>query len=109
MGSKREILEGQQEQGIEEEITYTLTAPATWGTPTGTPTVKGYLVDKDSGVYTDVTSTIFPAGAASILAQVITLPECKSMTERGLYRVEIKFSTVEGDVKEAFAWIVGTR
>ena len=107
MTSVREITEGAQEQGVEEEITYILTVPTTWGTPTGTPTVKGYsYID---GTFTDVTTTIFPVGAASIDSQVITLPECKAMTEGVRYRVEVKFSTSEGDVKEAFAWIDCTR
>ena len=69
--------------------------------------MKGYSYVKR--VYTDVTSTIFPVGAASVLGQVITLPECKALTEGITYRVEIKFSTSEGDVKEAFARIVATR
>ena len=107
MTSIREIKEGVQEQGAEEEITYTLTVPTTWGTPTGTPTVKGYSYA--SGVYTDVTTTIFPAGSATVDGQVITLPECKSMTEGVRYRVEVKFSTSEGGVLEAYAWIDGTR
>lgn len=105
MTRTREILEGRQEQGVEEEITYTLTVPTTWGVPTGTPTVKGYSVNETAQAYTDVTSTIFPTGSASIASQVITLPECKAMTEDVLYRVEIKFSTVSGDVKEAYAFI----
>lgn len=107
MATRREIKEGRQAQGIEEEITYTLTVPATWGTPTGTPTVKGYSYADET--YTDVTTTIFPAGSPSISGQVITLPECKAMTEGTVYRVEVKFSTSEGDVKEAYAWIDGER
>ena len=103
--SKREIKEGEQEQGVEEEVTYTLTVPATWGVPTGTPTVKGYSYDVATDTYTDVTSTIFPTGAASVALQVITLPECKAMTADVKYRVEVKFSCTNGDVKEAYAWI----
>jgi hypothetical protein len=103
--SIREIKEGKQEQGVEEEITYTLTVPASWGTPTGTPTVKGYSYNETTEAYTDVTSTIFPTGSASVASQVITLPECKAMTVDTLYRVEVKFGTTNGDVKEAYAWI----
>lgn len=106
---KREIKEGKQEQGIEEEITYTLTVPASWGTPTGTPTVKGYSVNEITNAYTDVTSTVFPVGAASVLAQEITLPELKALTENILYRVEIKFETSQGDILEAYAWIQAAR
>jgi len=101
--SVREILEGRQEQGTEEEITYTLTVPATWGTPTGTPTVKAYSYDGTT--YTDVTSTVIPAGSASVASQVITLPEIKSMTADVTYRIEIKFTTSEGNIMEAYGWI----
>ena len=107
--SIREIKEGKQEQGTEEEITYTLTVPTSWGTPTGTPTVKGYSVNEVTGAYTDVTSTVFPTGAASVNLQVITLPELKLLTEGVLYRVEVKFETSQGDILEAYAWIRGTR
>jgi len=103
MSSVREIKESLREQGTEEEITYTLTVPTTWGTPTGTPTVAVYSYD--GAAYTDVTSTVVPAGSASIASQVITLPEIKLLTVDTLYRVEVKFSTSEGDVKEAYAWL----
>lgn len=103
--SIREIKEGRQEQGVEEEITYRLTVPDTWGVPTGTPIVKGYSYNETNKVYTDVTSTIFPSGAATVATPVITLPECKAMTVDVLYRVEIKFDTTNGDVKEVYAWI----
>lgn len=103
----REIKEGRQEQGAEEEVTYTLTVPTTWGVPSGTPTVTGYSYDGSD--YTDDTSTIFPAGSASIVSQVITLPECKALTAGTTYRVEIKFDVTGGDVREAFAWIDGKR
>lgn len=103
--SKRQILEGEQEQGVEEEITYTLTFPTSWGVPSGTPTVKGYSVNETTGALSDVTATIFPTGAASIASQVITLPECKAMTADVLYRIEVKSSTSNGDVKEAYALV----
>jgi hypothetical protein len=108
MSNIREIAEGRQEQGVDEEITYTLTVPATWGTPTGTPTVKAFSYSS-AGAYTDVTSTVMPVGSGSIASQVITLPELKLLTEGVMYRVEVKFNTSEGDVKEAFAWIDAVR
>lgn len=105
--TSREILEGRQNQGVEEEITYTLTVPASWGTPTGTPTVKGYLFD--GSTFVDKTSTVFPAGSASVNGQVISLPEMKSLTADSLYRVEVKFDTNEGNIMEAGAWVYGER
>lgn len=109
MSAPREIKEGQQVQGIEEEITYTLTVDATWGTPSGTPTVKAYSYNQETGAYTDMTSTVMPVGTGSISGQVVTLPELKSLTENTLYRVEIKFTTSEGDIKEAYAWVWAER
>ena len=104
MKSIREILEGEQEQGVEEEITYTLTVPTSWGTPAAPLTVKAYTYDETTAAYADVTSTVMPTGSGSIASQVITLPEMKSLTTDVLYRVEIKFATGT-DVKEAYAWI----
>lgn len=101
--SNREIKEKGQEQGVEEEVTYTLTVPTTWGVPTGTPTIK--VFSYDGTAYTDVTSTIMPTGSASIASQVITLPEAKAMTVDVLYRFEMKFDITSGGVKEAYAWV----
>lgn len=103
MSDIREIKEGRQTQGVEEEVSYTLTVPTSWGTPTGTPTVKTYSYV--SGSYTDVTSTVMPVGSGNIAAPTVTLPELKLLTEGVSYRVEVKFNTTEGDVKEAYAWI----
>lgn len=108
MTSVREIKEGRQEQGIEEEITYTLTVPTSWGVPTtDAPTVKVYSYT--SQTYSDVTSTVIPAGSASVTDQVITLPEIKSLTEGITYRVEVKFNTSGGNVLEAYAWLEAKR
>lgn len=101
--SIREIKEGKQEQGVEEEVTYTLTVPTTWGTPSGTPTIKVFsYIDR---TFTDVTSTVMPTGSASISGQVITLPEAKAMTVDVMYRFEMKFDTSGGGVMEAYAWV----
>jgi hypothetical protein len=86
--SIREILEGTQRQGTTEEVTYTLTYPASWGTPTS-PTVKVYSVNETTSALTDVTSTVMPSGSASADGQVVTLPELKSLTADVLYRVVV--------------------
>lgn len=108
MPSIREIIEGKQEQGIEEEITYKLTVPASWGVPTTPLTVKAYSYNEVTEVYTDVTTTVFPVGAGSISLQVITLPEMKALTLGVLYRVEIKFATGT-DIKEVYVWVRAAR
>ena len=104
--SQREILEGLQGQGIDEEITYTLTIPTSWGTPAAPLTVKAYSVNETTGALTDVTSTVLPTGSGSIASQVITLPEMKALTVDVLYRVEVKFATGT-DIKEAFGYVRG--
>lgn len=109
MNRNREITEGTQAQGVEEEITYALTVPASWGVPTGTPTVKVYSYAQETGAYTEVTSTVMPSGAASVAGQVITLPELKGLSDGVLYRVEVKFDTTAGNTLEAYAGVQGER
>ena len=92
MSSVREILEGQQVQGTTEEITYTLTFPASWGTPSD-PTVIVYSVNETTAALTNVTSTVMPAGSASVASQIVTLPEMKSLTDGVLYRVVVTITS----------------
>ena len=103
--TQREIKEGLQEQGVEEEIVYTLTTTP-WGSSPSSITAKVYSVDETSTppTYTDVTSTIMPTGSASAVGDVISLPKAKSMTEGVLYRFEVKF-TCSGNVFEPYAMV----
>lgn len=82
----REIVEGKQSQGSTEEVTYTITFPASWGVPTA-PSVIVYSVSLSTAALTNVTATVMPAGSASASSQVVTLPELKSLTAGVLYRV----------------------
>lgn len=107
MSVSREIVELEQEQGVEEEIIYTLTTTPWGSTPTST-SHKGYKYDADTGAWTDVTSTIFPSGSTSVVGDVITLPLCKAMTQDALYRVEVKF-TSGGNIFEPYALIRARR
>lgn len=92
--SIREVKEGTQYQGVDEEITYTLDVTS-WGSSPTSPSVVG----KQAGA--DVTSTIMPVGSPSVSSNVITLPKIKSLTADLTYRVEVKF-TVGGNVVEAY-------
>ena len=93
------IKEGMQYQGTTEEVTYTLTYPSSWGTPTS-PSVVAYSVNETTGALTDVTSTVL-SGSASVLGQVVTLPEMKSLTADVLYRVVV---TVTSGTNLFTAW-----
>lgn len=99
----REIVQGLQYQGADEQIAYTLTT-TNWGsTPTSTSAViKSVNTD---GTYTDTTSTNM-SGSTSVSGDIITLPTVKSLTAGTLYRVEVKF-TSSGSIFEAIAFIQG--
>jgi len=103
--SSREIKEGLQEQGAEEEIVYTLTTTPWGSTPTAI-SVTAFSVNENVSPpsYSDVTSTLFPTNSPSANGDVITLSLCKAMTADTLYRIEIKF-TCSGNKFEPYAMI----
>lgn len=80
---------GQKQQGVDEQIAYSVTTTNIGSSPTS-PSVKVYQVDGTT--YTDVTSTVMPAGSATVSGDDILLPVLKSLTAGYLYRVEVKFS-----------------
>lgn len=92
--SIREVIEGVQVQGVDEQIAYQLTTTP-WG---ASPTSVAVVVKTADGA--DVTATV-TSGAASVVGDVITLPVIKSLTAGLVYRVEVKF-TVSGNVLECF-------
>lgn len=96
----REIVEGEQLQGKDEEITYSITTTP-WGSSPSLIAVKVYDA---SNAYTDVTSTVMPVGAGSAVGDVITLPELKALTIGHIYRVEVKFDS-GGNRFEPYLWV----
>ena len=96
----REVVEGTQYQGVDEQVIYTLTT-TNWGSSPSSVTV----VVKDTSNYdTDVTSTV-ASGSATVSGDVITLPTIQSLTRNRIYRVEVKF-TAGSTVWEPFFLIV---
>jgi hypothetical protein len=100
----REIVEGEQIQGTDEEITYSLTTTP-WGSSPSAIVVKVYDTYLS---YTDVTATVMPVGTATAVGDVITLPELKALTEGHVYRVEVKFDAASNTF-EAFFIVRGVR
>jgi len=96
MSTVREVSEGRQVQGVDEEIVYTLTT-TNWGSDPSSPSV---VVKDLSAASADVTSTV-TSGDASASGDVVTLPTIKSLTQDHIYRVEVKF-TCSGSVYEAY-------
>jgi len=78
-------------QGSGESLIYTVTT-TNWGSSPGTVSVKAYSVSSDETL-TDVTSTVIPAGSASVTGDVITLPAIKNLTAGTLYLIEVTFTS----------------
>jgi hypothetical protein len=96
----REISEGLQYQGEDEEIAYTLDVSNVGSSP-GSVSV---VVKNNRGE--DVTSTVMPTNSPSVTGNVITLSELKNLVAGLEYRVEVKF-TISGSVYECYARIKG--
>lgn len=91
----RDITQGRQSQGTDEEIIYSLTTTA-WGSDPSDESISVYdLSDGGTDVTADVTS-----GSSSIAGDVITLPTIENLTAGRIYQVEVQF-TAGGSVFEA--------
>ena len=102
MAQAREITQGIQVQGVDEEIVYTVTTTP-WGS---TPTSPSVVVKSVTAGLADVTATVMPSGSPSVLGDIVTLPTLKSLTENVSYRIELKF-TSGGSIFEVFAFVQG--
>lgn len=100
MTTKREVVEGVQYQGEDEEIVYTLTT-TNW---VSSPTNPSVVVKERDG--TDVTATAMPTNSPSVSGDVITLSPLKSLTTGKEYRVEVQFQA-GGSKWEAYFRVVG--
>ena len=95
MATTREVVEGTQVQGVDEQIVYTIDT-ANWG---GTPSSVAVVVKDADGV--DKTSTVMPTNNPTVAGDVITLSTLKALTTGVVYRVEVKF-TAGGNVLECW-------
>jgi len=102
----REIKQGLQEQGADEQIEYTLTTTP-WGTSPTSTSATIWSHDPTTDVYTNVTATNM-SGSTSVSGDVITLPIVKSLVAGTLYRVEVQF-TSGNSIFEPFGKILGKR
>ena len=104
MASIRELT-GVNEQGVDEQISYSVTSTP-WGSSPSSISCKVY--DITDGAYTDVTSTVMPTNSPAAVGDVITLSPLKSLTAGKVYRVEVKF-TAGGNVYECYKILVATQ
>ncbi len=104
MSYERSVEEGDQAQGVDEQIVYTLSTTKVGSSPTS-PSVKVFDVKAS---YEDVTSTVMPSGSPSVASDVITLPKLQSLTAGKVYRVEVKY-TVSGNLIETYFNVIAER
>ena len=95
----REVVEGNQVQGINEVIAYSIDT-ANWG---GSPTNVSAVVKKVSDGL-DVTSTVMNPNSPSVSTDTITLSPLDTLTEGEVYRVEVQFD-IGTDTFECFFYV----
>jgi hypothetical protein len=86
MATTREVLERKQLQGVDEAISYRVLC-----TPLAV-SVGSVKVYDETNSSTDVTTTVMPAGTASVSGGSIVLPLLRSLTAGHLYRIEVQYS-----------------
>jgi len=96
MTGKREVVQGRQYQGEDEEIIYSI-ATTNWGSD---PASVSVAVKDSTGGEVDVTASV-TSGSTVTNGDLITLPAITSLTAEHLYRVEVKF-TAESSVFECY-------
>lgn len=99
----REIKEGRQEQGSQEEVVYDYTVDSSWGAAPLT-NIVAKLFDISASPASDVTSTKM-VGTPSSSALVITLPRIKALIAGRSYWVRITFTVASGQIRQADAFI----
>lgn len=99
----REVREGLQLQGEDEQIVYTITT-----TPWASDPANVAVVVKDEKTsFTNVTETV-TSGSVAVNGDVITTPTIKALKPGHTYRVEVKFSS-GGNVYECYFRLRGQR
>ena len=87
MTGKREVVEGRQYQGEDEQIIYSITT-TNWASD---PTSVSVAVKDNTAGDVDVTSSV-TSGSTVTNGDLITLLTIKSLTAGHLYRVEVQFT-----------------
>ena len=107
MSDIREFKESPFYQGTDEQIAYKVTVPTSWGTADFT-SITNTLYEDPDGTNTDVSETKL-SGSTTASSQVITTKLVKSLTAGTKYRLEVKWTSSESNVLEAYAIIFAQR
>lgn len=103
----REWKESPFYQGEDEQIAYAVTVPTSWGT-SDFSSLSSKLYEDPDDANTDVTATKL-SGSTTSSSQVITTSTVQSLTAGKKYRLDVKWTSSEGNVLEAFAIIYAQR
>jgi hypothetical protein len=90
------VVEGVQNQGADEKITYQVTT-TNWAS---SPTSESMVVKDSDGTEVAVTS-----GSMSVAGDVITLKAISGLTAGERYKVEVKFTAGSGAPFECYFYI----
>ena len=88
MTTIREVIEGEQVQGIDETIVYTVTTTP-WGSLPTAPDAAAF--ERVNGKWLDRTAAIM-TGVATKSGDVITLPPIAGLAEGHVYRIIVGFT-----------------
>ena len=83
----REVVEGVQRQGEEEQIAYKIDV-SNWGDNPTNVSAKAYALPYCSA---DITESVMPTNTPSVSGNVITLSPLKGLIAGRMYRIEVKF------------------
>jgi len=99
MSDKRQVAEGLQYQGVDEQVYYVLDVSNYGDDPTDVTVVVKDMSAGGKAVTDDVTT-----GSALVSDNEITLPKIHGLTAGHIYRVEVKF-TISSNVLEPYFYI----
>ena len=97
MSSSREVIEGIQEQGINEGVIYQV-ATTNWG---GSPSSPDFDIFDEDDYSTSLKATL-SSGAATVSGDSVILPKISGGTERKIYRVFVSFISGGNDLEGYF-------
>lgn len=101
MAISREVIEGRQWQGTDEQIAYVFVLPT--GTSPENPAVA--LYDVTGGARVDVTATKL-TGSPLVVGDEVTSPAVHDLAEGRAYRLHLAYET-QGNIFSVFALIDG--
>ena len=103
----RMIVESPVYQGEDETIAYSITVPTSWGT-SDFSSISCILFEDPEGDNDDVSATKL-SGSASASGQVITTKAVTGLTAATDYRLDVKFTSSEGNILECYMIIKAVR